>query len=230
MSKSILICGFGPGISAAVAERFGAEGFAVGLVARNRERLEAAVKSLAAKGVKATALPGDLSDTASVPALVGRAREALGPITAIHWNAYGTGAGDLLNGDEKELRGVLDVALSSLLSAVRAALPDLRSQKGASAVLATNGGLGYFDPNVDKMAVQWNAMGLAVANAAKHKLVGLLSQKLANDGIYVGEVVVLGTVKGTAFDGGSATLEPSRIAAKLWELYQARTTVSADIG
>ena len=39
MSKTILVCGFGAGISNAVAEKFGAEGFSVGLVARNRERL-----------------------------------------------------------------------------------------------------------------------------------------------------------------------------------------------
>ena len=39
MAKNILIIGFGPGISTAVAERFGAEGFAVGVVARNKDRL-----------------------------------------------------------------------------------------------------------------------------------------------------------------------------------------------
>jgi NAD(P)-dependent dehydrogenase (short-subunit alcohol dehydrogenase family) len=230
MSKAILVCGYGPGISAAVAEKFAAEGFAVGLVARNRERLEAGVKALERKGVKAGAFPGDLGDAASVRDLVQRAREALGPLTVIHWNAYGSGGGDLLQADKKEIDGVLDVALSGFLSAVRTALPDLKAQKGTSAVLATNGGLGYFNPAIDKMAVEWNAMGLAVANAAKHKLVGMLSHKLAPEGIYVGEVVVLGTVKGTAFDRGGATIEPSRIADKFWELYQARTAVSADVG
>jgi len=114
-------------------------------------------------------------------------------------------------------------------AAVRAILPDLRARKGESAVLVTNGGLGYFDPKVDKIAVDWNSMGLAMANAAKHKLVGMLSQKLAGEGIYVGEVVVLSLVKGTAFDGGSATLEPSHIAAKFWDLYRARKDASVDI-
>ncbi|MCY1078830.1 hypothetical protein [Archangium lansingense] len=36
----------------------------------------------------------------------------------------------------------------------------------------------------------------------------------------MGEVVVLGLVKGTAFDSGHATLEPSAIAEKFWELHQ----------
>ena len=38
MSKTIVVVGFGPGISTAVAEKFGAEGFSVGLVARNSTR------------------------------------------------------------------------------------------------------------------------------------------------------------------------------------------------
>jgi NAD(P)-dependent dehydrogenase (short-subunit alcohol dehydrogenase family) len=230
MSKSILVCGLGPGVSLAVAERFGSAGFAVGLVGRNRERLEGAVKALGAKGVKAHALPGDLADLAAVPALIESARKAIGPITVLQWSAYATGAGDLLKADPKELDAVVGFATSGLLATIRAALPDLRAQKGASAVLVTNGGLGYFDPNMDKIAVEWGAMGLGIANAAKHKLVGMLSHRLAADGIYVGEVVINGTVKGTAFDGGNATLEPAAVAGKFWELYSARTPVSVSFG
>ena len=38
--------------------------------------------------------------------------------------------------------------------------------------------------------------------------------------------MVLGTVKGTAFDQGQATLEPAAIAERFWEIYQARSDVS----
>jgi NADP-dependent 3-hydroxy acid dehydrogenase YdfG len=226
MAKSILVCGFGPGISQAVAEKFGAAGFTVGLVGRNRERLAAGVKTLEGKGVKAHAFPADLSEVASIAGLVDSARKVLGPLTVLQWSAYTAGAGDLLQADQKELDGVLGIATSGLLAAVRAALPDMRAQKGQAAVLVTNGGLGYDDPNMDKIAVDWNAMGLAAANAVKHKIVGMLSHKLAPEGIYVGEIVVQGTVKGTAFDRGNATTDPARVAAKFWDLYQARTPVS----
>ena len=109
------------------------------------------------------------------------------------------------------------------------ALPDLRKEKDA-AVLVTNGGLGYVDPKVDAVGVQWNAMGLSVVNAAKNKLVGLLSQKLAPDKIYVGQVMVLGSVKGTAFDDGQATIDPAAVAGKFWDLYKARGEIRAEIG
>jgi NADP-dependent 3-hydroxy acid dehydrogenase YdfG len=228
MATTILICGFGPGISTAVAEKFGAEGFAVALVARNKERLDAGVKALQAKGVKAAAFPADLSDLKAIPALVEKAHSALGPIGAILWNAYTGGAGDLLTASAAELRAVVDVATVSLMETIRAALPDLKKSEKA-AVLVTNGGLHINDPKVDAMGVSWNAMGLSVANAAKHKLVGLLSEKLKGDHVHVAEVVVNGIVKGTAFDQGNGTVEARDVAGKFWSLYQNRSAVRAQI-
>ncbi len=228
MAKTILICGYGSGISSAIAARFGAEGFAVALAARSSDKLAAGVKALEAKGVRAAGFPTNLSDPAAARALVGKAREALGPLGAVAWVAYGTGAGDLLAADPAAIRGELDLAIISLVTVVQAALPDLKKDRDG-AVLVVNGGLAYAEPAVDSTAVQWGAMGLALANAAKHKLVGLLSQKLKSDGVYVGEAMVMGTVKGTAFDSGNATIDAGTVAGKLWDLYRARTEVTANI-
>jgi NADP-dependent 3-hydroxy acid dehydrogenase YdfG len=228
MAKTIVVGGYGSGISKAVAEKFGTEGFAVALVARREDRLAAGVKALEAKGIKAVAVPADLGDPTAAREAVKRARAALGPITVLQWTAYNGGAGDLTTADTAAIRGVLDVGITGFLAAVQEALPDLRKEKDA-AVLVTNGGLGYFDPQVDAGAVAWNAMGLAVANAAKHKLVGLLSKKLATDNIYVGEAMVLASVKGTVFDDGQATLEAVTVADKFWELYKARGEVTGQV-
>lgn len=229
MTKTIIVCGHGPGISDAVARRFGAEGFSVALVARSKDKLAQAAAALTAKGIKAEAFPTDLADIKAVRSLVAKVRASLGPITAIHWNAYGGGAGDLLAADIGELKTSFDIGVVGLVAAVQEALPDLRSQSG-SAVLITGGGFAFYDPKVDAAATQWNAMGLAVAKAAQHKLAGLLSEKLKKDNVYVGEVVVLGMVKGTAFDSGHATLEPSAIAQKFWELYTGRSPATVNFG
>jgi NADP-dependent 3-hydroxy acid dehydrogenase YdfG len=229
MSKTIIVGGFGPGISTAVAEKFGGEGFRVALVARSADRLAAGVKRLQTKGIKAEAFRADLSDPVAARGVVAEARAALGPITVLQWSAYSGGAGDLLIADTASIRGVLDVAITGLLAATQEALPDLRQQKDG-AVLVTNGGLLFYDPKMDAGAVQWGAMGLSIANAAKHKMVGMLAQQLKPQNVYVGEVVVLGTVKGSAFDRGQGTLEPSAVAEKFWGLYQSRTDVSTQIG
>ena len=229
MSKTILVCGFGPGISTAVAEKFGAAGFKVALVARNAERLEAGVKALAAKKIEAKAFPCDCGDKAAVEKMVKNVSESFGPITVLQWTAYGTGAGDLVANPLSELDGQLAVAIDGLLTAVRTALPDLEKQKNESAVLVTNGGFGYSKPEIDAVCVKYNQMGLGVANAAKHKLVGVLNAKLKEKGVYVGEVTVLGSVKGTAWDDGKATVEPATVGAKFWDLYQAKKDVYAEV-
>jgi len=230
MGKTVLVVGFGPGISTAVAEKFGSSGFSIALVARNEERLAAGVKALKAKGIEAAAFAAEAGDPVSVGGAVGRARAALGPITVVHWNAYGGGeAADLMTADATTVRGVFDVAVVGLLAAVQEALPDLKSTK-EGAVLITNGAFGEISPPIDEYAVHAKAMGLALGNAAKHKLVGLLAQRLKGDGVYVGEVMVAGTVKGTAWDNGSAALSGATIANKFWELYQARGEVRARVG
>lgn len=228
MAKTILIGGYGVGISVALAEKFGAEGFAVALVARSTERTAAGVKALQAKGIRAAAFQADLADPKAVASVVKSVREQLGPISVVEWTAYSGGAGDVLASDPTELRATLDIATTSLVALVQAALPDLRAEKGA--VLVTNGGLGLPAAPVDTAAVQWNAMGLAVANAAKHKLVRLLAEKLKPEGVYVGEVMVLSAVKGTAWDNGSSKLEASAIAAQFWRLYTERNELSVQIG
>lgn len=228
MAKTIIIVGYGVGISAAVAEKFGKEGFQVALVARTKDRLEASALELARKGIKAAAFPADVTDLGAIASLVGRVKETLGPVTAIHWNAYAGGPGDLLTMPPAEVTNAVGVATSSLVAAIQASLPDLEADKD-SAVLVTNGGFGLFDPKIDAYTATINAGPLALANSAKHKLVGVLHQQLKPRGVYVADVVVTGLVKGTAWDDGSATLEASTIAAKFWELYKGRSVSSATI-
>ena len=229
MAKTIMVCGYGPGISKAVAEKFGAEGLSVALVGRSADKLAAGVKALEAKRVKAVAVTADFGDPAAARDAVKKARAALGPITVLQWSAYDGGAGDLTTAEAAAIRRTLDVGITGFLATVQEALPDLRKEKDA-AVLVTNGGLGYINAKVDAGGVQWNAMGLSFVNAAKNKLVGLLSQKLAPDNIYVGQLTVLGSVKGGPFDDGHATLEPATVAGKFWDLYKARSEVRAEIG
>ncbi len=228
MVRTIVVCGYGPGISDGVARKFGAEGYRVALVARSADKLERAANVLREDGVEARGFVCDLGDPEAVRAMIAAVRAALGPITVVHWNAYAGLAGDLVTTDPAELRAVLDVGVTGLVAAIQAALPDMRSQEGA-AVLITGGGFSLYDPKVDAMAVQARAMGLAVTKAAQHKLAGLLHARLSTEGIYVGEVLVLGMVKGTSFDDGRATLEPSQVAEKLWDLYQRRSEPTTQV-
>ena len=149
MQRTIVICGYGPGIADAVANKFGGEGFQAALVARSADKLEKARDAFQARGVKAAAFATDLSDPNAAQELVKRVTSQLGPVTAIHWNAYASTAGDVMAADAAALRVTLDVSVVSLVLTVQAALADLKASKGA--VLATNGGFGLFDPKIDAM-------------------------------------------------------------------------------
>jgi NAD(P)-dependent dehydrogenase (short-subunit alcohol dehydrogenase family) len=227
MSKNILVVGFGPGNGAAVAEKFGKEGFSVGLLGRNEERLAAGVSALKSAGISAAAFPADATDPASLRAAIRSANAGLGPITVIHWNAYGgTDAGDLLTADAAAVQGIFDVAVFGLLAAAGEALPDLKSA-GDGAILVTNGGFGDLSPEADEFSTAHNVMGIALANAAKEKLVGLLAQRLKGDGVYVGEVTIYGTVKGPSTGGKG--VDPTVVADRFWDLYRSRGDVRARI-
>jgi short-subunit dehydrogenase len=228
MSKTLVVCGYGPGISSAVAQRFGREGFQVALVARSEERLAAGAAALQAKSIRAAAFRADLGNETDVARVFESARAALGAVTVVHWNAYAASAGDLLAADAGATRAIFDLPVVGLLAAVKAALPDLeRAQDGA--LLVTNGGFGLNDAAIDERAVAFNAMGLALANASKRKLVGMLAQKLKPRGVYVGEVMVLGSVKGSGWDNGTATLEAATVADAFYDLYVSRSELSRSV-
>ena len=183
---------------------------------------------LRVEGVAAAAFPADAGDPDALRAAIGKARAELGPMTVLHWNAFGgSEAGDLLTTDRSAVRGVFDVAIVGLLAAVQEALPDLKSAN-EGAILITNGAFGEITPQMDEYAVSLKSMGVALANAAKYKLVGLLAQRLKGDGVYVGEVMVVGTIQGTPWDTGDS-IDPARVADKFWELYQTRGEVRARV-
>ena len=228
MSKVIVIVGFGPGISTSVAEKFGTAGFSVALIARNEERLASGVEALKTKGIAAVAFPADAGDPTAVCQAIDKVRAEVGPITVVHWNAFGGGdVPDLLTADPTAVRGIFDIAIVGLLSAVEAVFADLKNTKD-SAILITNGSLGEIGTEIDEIAAGSKApggmklMGVALANAAKDKLVGMLAKRLEGDGIYVGQVMIAGTIKGTAWDTADS-IDPSTVARRFWEMYQTRS-------
>ncbi len=228
MSKIIVIVGFGPGTATAVAERFAAEGFSLALIARNEEHLAAGVAALSARGATAFGFPANAADPESIRTAIRNLRSQMGPVAVLHWNVYGgLDAGDLLTADAASVRAAFDATVVGLLAATAEALPDLK-KSGSGAIFVSNGALGEVSDEMEEVAVNQHVMGLALSSAAKNKLVGLLAQRLKSDGIYVGEVVVHGTIKGTPSADGNS-IDPALIAEEYWRLYQTRSETRAAV-
>ena len=230
MSKTIIIAGYGPGVSASIARKFGAQGFQVALVGRSADKLADGVKALEMQGVKAAAFTADLGDPTAVTAMIEQVRAQLGPITVLEWTAYTppTLASDLLTATAADLRALFDTSVLGLVTAVQSALPDLRAAHGA--LLVTNGAGGLADPTIDALLTRNGRGGVGVANAAKHKVAGLLAERLRGEGVYVGEVMIAGAVRSTALPGNTAgMIEADAVAETFWEMYTARREVRATI-
>ncbi|MBD2815414.1 SDR family NAD(P)-dependent oxidoreductase [Xenorhabdus sp. Flor] len=227
MKHTILICGYGPGISHAVARRFGKAGHPVALVARNAQRLSSAVEELVAEGIQARAFPADLSDIEEVKRIITDARAALGPIGILHWNAFLDIEGSLLSILPSDLSKSFEIRVTSYIAAIQECLPDLKAHKGS--VLTTSGIMALDDPKIDIFATGHAALAINVA--AQHKTTRILIHTLAPYDIHVSEIIVNGFVNRTPGGAGkNNTIEPADIAEEFWRLYTTRRTHSIIFG
>jgi NAD(P)-dependent dehydrogenase (short-subunit alcohol dehydrogenase family) len=78
--RVVVITGASAGVGRATVRRFAREGAAIALLARGRDRLEAAGREVEAAGGKALVLPADVADAEAVEGAAARAEEELGPI------------------------------------------------------------------------------------------------------------------------------------------------------
>jgi NADP-dependent 3-hydroxy acid dehydrogenase YdfG len=228
MQKVLVIVGFGPGTATAVAKKFGSEGFQIALVGRNEERLAAGVAMLQTHGITSFGFQADASRPPSVRDVLKKIRSQMGPITVLHWNAYGMEVPDILNADLTALHRDLDVSVFGLLAATDEVRADMRSNN-ESAILVSTGGLAAISPQSDEIATQLHMAGLALGSTVKHKLVGLLAQALKPEDIYVGEVTTFSTIRNTPGENSHDSVDPAVIAEQFWELYRSRDEVRATV-
>ena len=83
MSKTAVISGVGSGLGAALVRKFASEGYQVGLLARSPDYIQELAEELLQEGVKALAVPTDITDPQQVIRSFARVREELGPVDVL---------------------------------------------------------------------------------------------------------------------------------------------------
>ncbi|MEG3613725.1 SDR family NAD(P)-dependent oxidoreductase [Isoptericola haloaureus] len=203
---TMAIIGAGPNLGAAVARRFGREGFSVALVSRDQQKLDALAAELGADGVTARGYAADVRDGASLEAALGRAAEDLGEITALQYSPLPA---------REYLKPVLDLtpelaldALSfsalGLISAVRAVLPGMR-RAGEGSIVLINGGT--------SVKARAGFAGTSVAFPAESAYGEMLHDALADEGIRVAQLVIPGAIPKLQLENGI-----DDVAERVWEL------------
>lgn len=131
MVEVVVITGGSAGIGRAAALAFADKGYAVGLIARGTDRLDAAKAELEAKGVAVHTVSADVADADAIDRAAGEIEAALGPITVWVNNAMATVYAPIQEVEADEIKRVTEV---TYLGAVNGTLAALRRMQGGTIV------------------------------------------------------------------------------------------------
>jgi NAD(P)-dependent dehydrogenase (short-subunit alcohol dehydrogenase family) len=177
--KVAFITGGGRGIGRACALELASRGAAIAVAARSRDEVEAVARELREKGVRAHAVPLDVTNEESVRSAVSSAEEALGPVDILVNNAGVAPSAPFEKTDPALWNSVLAVNLNGTYLATRAVLPGMLA-RGWGRVI-----------NVASIASKVGYPYVTAYCASKHAVLGLtraLAQEVARKGVTVNAV------------------------------------------
>jgi NAD(P)-dependent dehydrogenase (short-subunit alcohol dehydrogenase family) len=123
----VVVTGASAGVGRATVRRFARDGARIALLARGRERLEAAAREVEEAGGEALVLPTDVADADAVEAAATRTDEHFGPVDVWINNAMTSVFAEITDVSPAEFRRVMEVNylgyVHGTLSALRRMLP-----------------------------------------------------------------------------------------------------------
>ncbi|MBW3069375.1 SDR family NAD(P)-dependent oxidoreductase [Actinomyces sp. 594] len=201
--QQALIIGVGPGLGAALARRFGREGFTLTIAARHQEHLDAIASELRSEGLAVDTLVLDAADPAATKARLKALSERIDPDVVIY-NAAVIASDDILTADIDRLSDAYNVDALGAIVTAQVFVPGMK-RRGSGTLLLTGGRLGV-DPDP--------AYGtLSVGKAALRAVGELLFQELAADGVHAASITVSGAIR------PETPFAPELIADRFWAVH-----------
>jgi NADP-dependent 3-hydroxy acid dehydrogenase YdfG len=174
--RRALITGASSGIGEATALAFAAEGAAVALGARRKDRLDDLAGRISSDGGTAVGIEADITDEEQARSLVKTAASELGGLDCLVNNAGVMLLGPVEGTDSEEWRTMVNINLLGLLYCTQEAMPLIREAGGGDIV------------NLSSVAGRVASFGSAVYNMTKFGVVGYseaLRQEALNSKIRV---------------------------------------------
>ena len=214
---SIVIVGAGPNLGAAIARRFGREGMPVGLVSRNREKLESLADDLAQDRITAASAPADIRDASSLASAIGSLADRLGPIEVLEYSPVPAGEymRPVLETAVDDVRAALEFSVLGAVAAVTTVIGAML-ERGSGTILFTTGGAAI-NPNPART-------GVGIAFAGEVAYARMLHAELRDRGIHVGHTAIGGSI---APDGDH---HPDDVADVLWRHHTERGDFQTRLG
>jgi NAD(P)-dependent dehydrogenase (short-subunit alcohol dehydrogenase family) len=218
-----VVTGVGPGTGAAIVRRFAQGGYAVAMLARNRERLA----QLESEVPNARAYPCDVTDEAQLDATIGAIRSAMGTPKVLIHNAVGGAFGNFLEIDPKVLNQNFQVNTMALLHLARRLAPAMIAA-GEGAIIASG--------NTSALRGKASFAGFAPTKAAQRILAESMARELGPKGVHVAYVLIDAVIDlewtrkrwPEAPDG--FFIKPAAIADEIWHVaHQDRSAWSFNV-
>ncbi|AQP46453.1 dehydrogenase [Tessaracoccus aquimaris] len=203
----IAIVGAGPGLGAAVAHRFGSAGFAVALIARNVQKLEALEQRLASSGLTAKGYIADVRDRDALATALENAAEDLGPIEVLQFSPVPSKEflKPVLDTTVEDLHAAAELSILGSATSIRQVLPGM-IERGVGTILLINGSSAA-TPNS-------NVAGTSTAFAGESAYGEMLHDAVAEKGVNVRQLIIPG-----AIGGGDPLYDLAALAERIWQLH-----------
>jgi NAD(P)-dependent dehydrogenase (short-subunit alcohol dehydrogenase family) len=161
-SKIAIVTGASRGIGAATARLLARQGASVVLAARSEDEMARNVLAIEADGGRAVAVKTDVTDAASVEALINQTVDTFGRLDiAVNNAGLGSGNKPLVDFTEQEFDASIAVNLKSVFLSMKYEIPAMVARGGGAIV------------NLSSTAGLAGAVGIAPYIAGKHGVVGL---------------------------------------------------------
>lgn len=204
---TIAIIGAGPGLGAAVARRFGAEGFSIALIARNQTSLDELAAQLQGEGMVARGYAADVLEPESLVTALDRAATELGRISVLQYSPLPSRAylKPVLELTPELAAEALQFSALGLIHAVRTVLPAMR-EAGEGSIVLVNGGT--------SVKARSGFAGTSVAFPAESAYGEMLHDALQDESIRVAQLVIPGAIPKLKLENGI-----DDVAERIWELH-----------
>jgi NADP-dependent 3-hydroxy acid dehydrogenase YdfG len=169
-----LVTGASSGIGEATARELAAQGAAVALVARRKERLDALAAQIEGDGGRALVIEADVTDREQATDAVGRAVGELGRLDTVVNNAGVMLLGPIVDAPVEEWDRMVAINLQGLLYVAHAALPHLLAAADSEPRQVAD------LVNISSVAGRVARLGSGVYNLTKHG-VGAFSESLRQE-------------------------------------------------
>lgn len=216
----IAIVGAGPGLGAAVAHKFGREGFSVALISRNQDKLAALEEELTSQNITAKGYIADIADREALASALESTATDLGPVEVLQFSPVPSKPflKPVLETTAEDLQAATELSILGSVTAIRQVLSGML-ERGTGTVLLINGSSAA-TPN-------GNVAGTSTAFAGESAYGAMLHEAAGDKGVNVHQLIIPG-----AIGGGDPIYDPAALAERIWELHTTdgpfRVTVGDD--